>query len=73
VVQVDTRRAHYEELSLVGAFHHTPALIRHAVEALEAGVIDPDPLVTHTMALPDVRRALELMAGGEALKVLIRP
>jgi L-iditol 2-dehydrogenase len=73
VMQVDTRRAHYEELSLVGAFHHTPALIRHAVEALEAGVIDPDPLVTHTMALPDVRRALELMAGGEALKVLIRP
>ena len=25
-VSIDTRRAHYEELSLVGAFHHTPDL-----------------------------------------------
>jgi L-iditol 2-dehydrogenase len=24
-VAVDTRRVHYEELTLVGAFHHTPA------------------------------------------------
>ena len=30
-VTVDTRRAHYEELALVGAFHHTPVLIRQAV------------------------------------------
>ena len=73
MVLVDTRRAHYEELSLVGAFHHTPELIRHAVDALEGGVIDPDGLVTHSMTLPDVRRALDLMASGQALKVLIRP
>src|SRR5689334_23173311 len=37
-VTVDTRRAHYEELTLAGAFHHTPELIRQAVEALESGV-----------------------------------
>lgn len=72
-VQVDTRRAHYEELTLVGAFHHTPELIRQAIEALEAGVVSPDGLVTHTMGLPDVRRALDLMATGAALKVLIEP
>jgi L-iditol 2-dehydrogenase len=72
-VRVDTRRAHYEELTLVGAFHHTPALIRRAIEALEAGVVNPDGLVTHTMGLGDVRYALDLMAKGEALKVLIEP
>jgi L-iditol 2-dehydrogenase len=72
-VQVDTRRAHYEELTLVGAFHHTPELIRQAIEALEAGVVNPDGLVTHTMGLPDVQRALDLMATGAALKVLIEP
>jgi L-iditol 2-dehydrogenase len=72
-VRVDTRRAHYEELALVGAFHHTPELIRQAVEALEAGVVNPDGLVTHSMGLRDVRHALELMAKGEALKVLIEP
>jgi L-iditol 2-dehydrogenase len=72
-VRVDTRRAHYEELALVGAFHHTPELIRQAIEALEAGVVKPDGLITHSMGLGDVRRALELMATGGALKVLIEP
>jgi len=72
-VRVDTRRAHYEELTLVGAFHHTPELIRRAVEALEAGTIVPDGLVTHRMRLDGVHRALDLMANGSALKVLIEP
>src|SRR4030065_590487 len=31
-IRLDTRRTHYEELTLLGAFHHTPALIRLAVE-----------------------------------------
>jgi L-iditol 2-dehydrogenase len=72
-VRVDTRRAHYEELTLVGAFHHTPELIRRAAEALEAGVIVPDGLVTHRMRLDGVHEALDLMAKGSALKVLIEP
>lgn len=72
-VAVDTRRAHYEELTLVGAFHHTPDLIRRAVELLESQALVPDDLLTHTMGLDGVPRALDMMARGEALKVLIRP
>jgi L-iditol 2-dehydrogenase len=70
---VDTRRAHYEELTLVGAFHHTPDLIRRAVDLLAAGTLVPDPLVTHEMGLAEVPRALGLMADGQALKVAINP
>lgn len=72
-VSVDTRRAHYEELALLGAFHHTPELIRRAVELLEANTVEPEALITHRMDLGGVREALELMATGEALKVLIEP
>jgi len=72
-VTVDTRRAHYEELALVGAFHHTPALIRQAVSLLESGSLVPDGLLTHTMGLGQVREALGLMDRGLALKVLIEP
>jgi L-iditol 2-dehydrogenase len=72
-VRIDTRRAHYEELSLVGAFHHTPELIRRAVEHLESDTVRPDGLITHRMGLAEVPAALELMARGEALKVLIEP
>jgi L-iditol 2-dehydrogenase len=72
-VSVDTRRAHYEELSLLGAFHHTPDLIRRAVELLEANTVEPEALITHRRDLGGVREALELMATGDALKVLIEP
>src|SRR3989449_7231252 len=72
-IRLDTRRTHYEELTLLGAFHHTPATIRRAVEALASGVLVPDELISHRMPLEEVGRALELMAKGEALKVLIEP
>jgi len=71
-VVVDTRRVHYEELTLVGAFHHTPDLIRRAVELLDSE-LRPDGLLSHRMGLEDVGEALDLMARGEALKVLIQP
>jgi L-iditol 2-dehydrogenase len=72
-IQVDTRRVHYEELRLLGVFHHTPALIRQAVDLLVAGRFDPMPLVTHHMTLAEVPRALEMMRRGEALKIAICP
>ena len=72
-VSLDTQRVHYEELTLVGAFHHTPEAIRRAVELLEAEALMPDGLLTHRMGLEAVPSALELMARGEALKVLIEP
>jgi L-iditol 2-dehydrogenase len=72
-VRLDTRRVHYEELRLLGVFHHTPELIRRAVGMLADGTLDPTPLVTHEMGLDDVPRALDLMSRGQALKVLIRP
>jgi L-iditol 2-dehydrogenase len=72
-IQVDTRRVHYEELTLVGSFHHTPQLIRRAVELLESETVAPDALVTHHMGLAAVPEALGLMARGQALKIVINP
>jgi L-iditol 2-dehydrogenase len=72
-VPLDTRRVHYEELTLVGAFHHTPETIRRAVELLDSGAVTPEGLLTHRMGLAGVRDALDLMSRGEALKVLIQP
>jgi threonine dehydrogenase-like Zn-dependent dehydrogenase len=48
-------------------------LIRRAVELLEANTIEPEALITQRMGLGGVREALELMANGMALKVLIEP
>jgi len=72
-IQLSTRRVHYDELRLSGVFHHTPEVIRRAVELLADGRLDPMPLVTHEMGIEAVPRALDLMRRGDALKVLIRP
>jgi len=72
-IRLDTRRVHYEELTLLGSFHHSPDTIRRAVDLLDTGAVRPDGLVTHRMGLEDVPAALELMTKGEALKVLIQP
>ncbi len=43
------------------------------LEAIESELVAPDRLITHRMGLPDVRAALDLMAKGNALKILIEP
>ena len=40
----DTNRIHYGEISLFGSFHHTPADIRTALDLIESGAVQPDPL-----------------------------
>src|SRR6185369_17198911 len=70
-VMLDTRRAHYEELTLVGAFHHTPETIRRAVDLLDSGAVNPDGLLTHRMGLAQVKEALAMMERGETMKVLV--
>ena len=42
-----------------------------AVEFMESEALMHDGLITHRMSLAEVPRALDLMARGEALKVLI--
>jgi L-iditol 2-dehydrogenase len=72
-ITVDTRRLHYEELALLGAFHHTPDMIQAAVDLMDAGMIVPDALITHRLPLEQVPAALDLMQRGQAMKVLVEP
>ena len=40
---------------------------------LSSGIVDPSPLVTHSMALEDAPEAYEIYARREALKIVLRP
>ncbi|HZX61400.1 MAG TPA: alcohol dehydrogenase catalytic domain-containing protein [Candidatus Methylomirabilis sp.] len=71
--RVDTRRMHYEELTLLGAFHHTPRHIREALTLLAQGGINADLLLTHRMALRSLPEAFDLLQRGEAIKVALKP
>ncbi|HSK17155.1 MAG TPA: zinc-binding dehydrogenase [Gaiellaceae bacterium] len=51
---VDTFRLHYEELTLRGAFHHTPRTVRAALAFLASGAYPWERLVTHQVTLEEV-------------------
>ena len=53
-VAVDTFRLHYEELTLRGAFHHTPRHVRAALAFLASGAHQWERLVTHRVGLEGV-------------------
>jgi L-iditol 2-dehydrogenase len=72
-IQVDTRRLHYEELEIIGVFHHTPRYVRAALSLIASGQIDAEALITHQMPLNRLEEALHLVDSGAALKVAIIP
>jgi len=72
-VTLPTQRLHYDEITLYSLFHHTPAHVAMAFNALASGAIDPSPLITQHMSLAQVPAALEAMERGEAFKVAITP
>jgi L-iditol 2-dehydrogenase len=51
---IDTFRLHYEELTLRGAFHHTPRHVRAALSFLASGAYPWERLVTHEVGLEGV-------------------
>lgn len=53
-VGVDTYRLHYEELTLRGAFHHTPGTVRAALAFLASGAFPWERLITHRVGLEGV-------------------
>jgi L-iditol 2-dehydrogenase len=48
---VDAYRVHYEELTIRGSFHHTPATVRAALVFLASGAYPWERLVSHQVAI----------------------
>ncbi len=53
-VEIDAYRVHYEEVTLRGAFHHTPRTVRAALAFLGSGAYPFERLVTHRVGLDGV-------------------
>ena len=58
-LELDPYRIHYEEVRLVGAFHHTPRTFRAALTFLASGAYPFERLVTHRVGLEGVASLLD--------------
>jgi L-iditol 2-dehydrogenase len=71
-LRVDAYRLHYEELTLRGAFHHSPRHVRAALAFLASGAFPWERLVTHQVGLEGVA-ALFADPPGDYLKAAVIP
>ena len=71
-VEVDPYRIHYEEVRLLGAFHHAPRHLRAALAFLASGAYPFERLITHAVGLDGVA-ALFDDPPRDYLKAAVRP
>lgn len=64
---------HYDELCLLGTFHHSPAEVDAALGALAAGTVDWRALAGEEIGLDELPRALAAPPGGRARKWVVNP
>jgi L-iditol 2-dehydrogenase len=72
-VTYDTRRLHYDEITLRGCFHYTPADVRSAHELLRSGRLKTARLISGSYRLKDIRKAFDNLARGKGIKYAIIP
>lgn len=72
-VGVDAGRIHYDEVSLLGSFHYTPAEAARSLALLSAGALPVETLVTGTALLSDWASAFARVRDGEEMKVALVP
>ncbi len=70
-VSVDTRRVHYDEITLISLFHHTPTYYQKALSLLSENAFDPRQLISTELPMKDFEEALLMMERGEAMKVAL--
>jgi len=71
-VPFDAYRLHYDELTVRGAFHHTPATVRAALVFLASGAYPWRRLLTHEVGLDGVAGLFD-GPPRDYLKAIVRP
>jgi threonine dehydrogenase-like Zn-dependent dehydrogenase len=69
--EIDLQRVFWRELRILGARVYQRSDFERAVELLASGVIPVDALVTSVVPLEETGKAIDELASGQALKVLV--
>lgn len=72
-VAFSARRIHYDEVTLMGSFHYTPADVVEARRLLAEGEMKLGGLITGVRPLSELLEAFEDLERGEGVKFALRP
>ncbi|RJQ29481.1 alcohol dehydrogenase [Candidatus Parcubacteria bacterium] len=70
---IDTNAIHYREIEVYGAFGACRKQYEKAMHLILDGKVNPAQLITHTLPLEDIEKAVDLMKAGQTIKVVIVP
>jgi L-iditol 2-dehydrogenase len=70
-VELDTNIIHYKQLSVTGTTRASHDHYRKTLHFIASGLVDVDPLVTHTFSIHDIHKAFENAATCVGLKQAI--
>jgi L-iditol 2-dehydrogenase len=72
-LSIDTRRMHYDNLTLLAPFHFRPRDVRRAFDLLCSGRLDVGRLINARRPLAELKDVFDLLERGEALKCAVIP
>jgi L-iditol 2-dehydrogenase len=73
MLELDTNKMHYGEITAYGIFHSTPYDVYIAYQMICSGALNTKSLVSTEMPLEHVEKALKAMIEGNVVKVAIKP
>jgi len=71
--ELDGGLMHFLEAPMDASFGTTPQSMQKAIRLMEAGLVDPEKIITHRFPLTEIHKALEVMARPDRNKIIIRP
>lgn len=71
-IELDTRRIHYDEITMVSLFHHTPQFFKQALDLLSSKEVDPSLLISDTLPMSQFEQALQQVETGKAMKIALK-
>ena len=72
-VAIDPYRVHYDEVTLLGSFHYTPADADEALDLLANDAIPVDRVITSMSRLESYEEVFERLKRGEGMKTAFLP
>ena len=73
IVAIDAYSIHYRQVSLKGSFGYALRHFKEALSLIEAHKEMFSKIITHNFPLERGKEAFEMLASGEALKIVLRP
>ncbi|MGC2494028.1 zinc-dependent alcohol dehydrogenase [Candidatus Binatus sp.] len=72
-LSVDTRRMHYDNLTLMSPFHYRPRDVRRAYELLAGRALNAGAIVNARKRLGELAEVFDMLERGEVLKCAVIP